>query len=112
MVKSIKSAMLIAVSLLLLVGCQAEEKFYKKIDNINQSVEQADWKQAQNRVKELKEMYKGGEWKLQLLGDETEYEGINVELEKLKEAVAAKDETQVKVGLGTIRGHLADIYSF
>ncbi|WP_188456908.1 DUF4363 family protein [Virgibacillus oceani] len=110
--KYVRTSILIVMISLLLVGCQGEKEFYKKIDDINQSVEQADWEQSKRKIKALKEMYKEGKWKLQLLGDEAEYEGINVEMEKLKEAADAKDKTQIKVGLGTIRGHLHDIYSF
>lgn len=102
----------IVINLLILGGCKAGEGFYKKIDEINHSVEQSDWKQTREGAEKLSNMYKDGKWKLQLLGDEAEYEGINVELEKLKEATNAKDKTQVKVSLGTIRAHLRDIYSF
>lgn len=102
----------IVISMSMLTGCQSEEGFYNKIEGINQLVDQADWKQTKESVKSLKKMYKDKRWTLQLLGDEAEYEGINVELEKLEESANAKDKTQVKVSLGTIRGRLYDIYSF
>lgn len=102
----------IAVGMLMLTGCKSEDAFNKKIQEINQTVEHADWRQAKESAKKLSHMYQEKKWKLQLLGDEAEYEGINVELEVLKESVQAKDKTQVKVSLGTIRGHLIDIYSF
>ncbi|WP_157724870.1 DUF4363 family protein [Virgibacillus phasianinus] len=100
------------ISLLVLGGCKSENVFYEKINDINESVSHSNWKQTKEGVKKLSNMYKEKEWKLQLLGDEAEYEGINVELEVLKESADAKDKTQVKVALGTIRGHLKDIFSF
>lgn len=102
----------IIVCMSMLVGCQSETGFYQKINSINQSVSQADWKQTKKGVKQLKKMYADKKWTLQMLGDEAEYEGINVQLEVLDESANAKDKTQVKVSLGTIRGHLLDIYSF
>ncbi|WP_179151990.1 DUF4363 family protein [Oceanobacillus senegalensis] len=109
--KSMKILILIVISVLL-VGCQGEETFNQTMDDIKQSVEQNEWKQAKHKIKTLAEIYTKEKWKLQLMGDEAEYEGISVELEKLKEAVDAKDKTQIKVGLGEIRGLLRGIYSF
>lgn len=114
MVKLTKFPLLIGIviSLFVLGGCQSEEGFYKKISDINQSVAHSDWNQTKAGVKKLSKMYEDKRWTLQLLGDEEEYEGINVALEILKESADAKDKTQVKVELGTIRGRLIDIYSF
>ncbi|GAA0593614.1 hypothetical protein GCM10009001_07230 [Virgibacillus siamensis] len=102
----------LAICMILITGCQSEQAFYQEIQEINDTVDQADWKQTKAGVKKLSKVYKKQKWKLQLLGDEAEYEGINVELQVLKQSVQAKDKTQVKVSLGTIRGHLLDIYSF
>ncbi|WP_245799369.1 DUF4363 family protein [Virgibacillus siamensis] len=102
----------LGVCMILLTGCQSEKAFFHEMQDINKTVEQKDWDQAKANVKKLSQLYKKEKWKLQLLGDEAEYEGINVELQVLKESVQAKDKTQTKVSLGTIRGHLKDIYSF
>lgn len=111
-IKSIPLLIGILLCMSMLVGCKSEEGFYNKISEINHYAENADWEQTKKGVKRLKNMSENKKWTLQLLGDEAEYEGINIALEILKESADAKDKTQVKVELGTIRGRLIDIYSF
>jgi hypothetical protein len=50
--------------------------------------------------------------KLQLLGDEEEYEEMSREIDKLEAAVQEKDKKQAKVSLATIQSILDEIYSW
>ncbi|HEX7064680.1 MAG TPA: DUF4363 family protein [Bacillales bacterium] len=90
---------------------QAGKAFFQQIDQIREYADQGNWQKANQAATNLQRLYQKKEWKLQLIGDEAEYEGVNQELDKLKAAIAAKDETQVKLELSTIGALLKSIYS-
>lgn len=75
------------------------------------SLNQEDWEQLKSQVNELNTLYEENKWKLQLLGDEGEYEGLNESINRLFAAINTEDLTQAKVELATIRSILEEIYS-
>jgi len=90
---------------------KAGEPFYKQISQINRLVQKGHWKAAEKETSALRKMYQKKKWKLQLIGDEGEYEGLDREMDRLSEAVSAKDKAQTKVELGAIRSLIRNIYS-
>lgn len=85
--------------------------FFQQIDQIKEYANQGKWDKANQAATSLQKLYHKKEWKLQLLGDEAEYEGVNRELDNLKGAIAAKDKTEVIMELSTIGALLKSIYS-
>lgn len=82
-----------------------------KIKEITHLINGDQWGQAMQETDVLRELYQKEKWKLQLLGDEMEYEQIDQELEKLPTAIHEQDGTQAKMILSTIRALLHNIYS-
>src|SRR5690606_37240650 len=83
----------------------------KKIDQIQELVYRKQWEPAAAEVRHLENLYHKSKWKLQLLGDETEYEGMERELSKLKSAVEIWDSAQAMLQLATLRSILQAIYT-
>lgn len=98
----------------LLVGCENNfggQAFYDQIKEIESRVEAEDWDDVVVKAEELKELYKQDKWKLQLLGDEDEYEGLYEAINKLITAGKGKDEANVRMELSGIHTRIEDIYS-
>lgn len=90
---------------------QAGKPFYEKISQIRKFAKKGDWKRARKETTALHKLYQKRKWKLQLIGDEGEYEGLDQEMSKLSEAISAKDQSQTQVELGAIRALIKNIYS-
>lgn len=90
---------------------QAGEAFHQVIQQINQMIEKENWQGALKKTSELRALYQKKQWKLQLLGDEGEYEGLNRELDQLYAAVKAKDKSESKVELAAVGSYIKSIYS-
>jgi hypothetical protein len=84
---------------------------FDKIDEINMSIRQLDWERVNEEADTLKVLYAKEKWKLQLLGDEREYEQVENEIFRFKEAAEEKDKSQSKIILSSIRTTLKNIYS-
>lgn len=91
---------------------KAGEALYQQINKVDRLVEKGQWEQAGKEAKTLQKIYSKKEWQIQLLGDESEYEGIDNELEKLKAAIQTKDVTESKMRLSAIAATLKAVYSF
>lgn len=91
---------------------QLGKDLFQKIHQINQSVEKKNWKEAEQQALSLEKTYNRKRWKLQFLGDEAEYEGVDVYIQKLKSAISSKDSSNVKIELAEIRATLQNIYTF
>lgn len=85
--------------------------FYKKINKIDQLIQKKKWKEAGNETRALRKLYKKKEWKIQLIGDEREYEGIGEGLDALHAAVKVKDKVQATNELANIHALLESVYS-
>lgn len=88
------------------------EIFFKQINKIENKLENPDWDEINLEANELKESYLKNKWKLQLIGDEDEYEGLYKSLNKLITATEEKDLINVRMELTDIRTYIEDIYSF
>ncbi|WP_047986029.1 DUF4363 family protein [Ornithinibacillus californiensis] len=100
--------------LLILTACNkpiAGEHFFNKIEDIEQVVKEEDWKSTDAYLNEFQSYYEKNIWKLQLLGDENEYEGLHESLERLIASINEQDTTQSLIELATIRAYLEEIYS-
>jgi hypothetical protein len=83
----------------------------KQADAIMELIERKQWDEAVEPTKKLKELYLKNKWKYQLLGDEEEFEHLNLEIDKLRVAVRTKDSTEAQIILATIQSILTDIYT-
>lgn len=87
------------------------EPLYDKMKEVSQLINDEKWDSAAKEAAALKALYRKEKWKLQFLGDETEYQQIYLELEKLLAAVDEQDRTQAKIILSNIRAIVHNIYS-
>ena len=110
----LKKGMLCILMMILITGCSAQTGKKELIENISkleQSLNSADLEYSKLQVKELKQTHGKNEWKLQLLGDEGEYERLNEAISRLIVAVEAEEITDAKLELATIRTIVEDIYT-
>ena len=84
----------------------------EQVEKIKASLKNPNWKEIQALTDELHSMYDKNEWKIQLLGDEDEYESLNESINHLLVAVEEKEVKDAKEELATIKTFLGDIYSF
>ncbi|RDW15931.1 DUF4363 family protein [Oceanobacillus chungangensis] len=111
-----KKGMLALISFIILSACSSlvgGDYFLEKITSIDQhfSQQETDWKKIKEECYELKRLYGKNEWKLQLLGDEGEYEDLKNSIAKLITAIEEKDRTQARIELSTVKSFIKDIYS-
>jgi hypothetical protein len=83
----------------------------KQADAILELIERNQWDEAVEPTMKLKELYQKNKWKYQLLGDEEEFEHLNLEIDKLRVAVRMKDSSEAQLILATIQSILTDIYT-
>ncbi|WP_176481868.1 DUF4363 family protein [Paucisalibacillus globulus] len=109
----------IFISLLILItffigGCTEPiggDYFFNKVEALEVAISQEDWQNANMLLEDLKKLYKKNDWKLQLLGDEAEYEGMNEAISRLSAAIVSLDSKPALLELATIRAYLEEIYS-
>ncbi|MDS9471173.1 DUF4363 family protein [Sporosarcina pasteurii] len=109
-----KKYTLIGILLLLLAGCSnitGHTYFNENISKIEEHLDYEDWGYLQKQAKDLKVLYDDQQWKLQLLGDEGEYEGLNISIHRLIKAIEHEDTTRATLELATIKVIINDIYS-
>jgi hypothetical protein len=92
-------------------GSKVDRPLIQKVTQIISYVEYDQWSLANQEVAKLRGMYKKEKWKLQLLGDEEEYEGLDREFDHLVSAAQDQDKTESKKSLVHIRAILKAIYS-
>lgn len=102
------------IIILLLSGCSdpvGGEVFFNHIDEMEQALDQQEWNMITQYVEDFKKIYKDEQWKLQLLGDEEEYEGLYRSINNLVAAVKEEDSVNLRMELATSRTILEQIYS-
>lgn len=95
-------------------GCSAQigkHDFNQHISKIEQSVKEEDMAALSAQIDQLLQIYDKNEWKLQLIGDEGEYERLHEAINRLITSRKVDDLTQLQLELSTIKTILADIYS-
>ncbi|MFC2949317.1 DUF4363 family protein [Virgibacillus sediminis] len=100
--------------LILMSGCAGVlggDIFFDQVDKLESSLEASDWKKIEKEADELRKLYKEHRWKIQLIGDEGEYEGLYEAVSKLIAAAKEEDSTETRVELANVHRLLEDIYS-
>lgn len=111
---SLKRALIFLCLLLLLTSCNKTlggDAFFKHINDIESELGERNWEELTIQANELKDMYKKDKWKLQLLGDEGEYETLDESINKLIAAVKEKDKINVRMELASIQTLFESIYT-
>lgn len=91
-------------------GAESNELLFQ-IEAIESSVENETWTLAEEQSKELVNVYDRQKWKLQLIGDEEEYEELIQNINMLKAVISERDATQSKMLISRIRSIVDTIYS-
>jgi len=110
----VQKAMLCIMLLLIVSGCSAQNgknEFKENINQLEQSLSNEDTLSLKVQVDKLLQVYKHNEWKLQLLGDEGEYERLHESIQRIIVAMEEEDYTEAKIELSTTKTILQDIYS-
>lgn len=100
--------------LLVISGCSAQNgknEFKENINRLEQSMSVNETESVKLQVEALLKVYKHNEWKLQLLGDEGEYERLHESIQRIIIAIEEEDFTEARLELSTTKTILADIYS-
>lgn len=100
--------------LIVLSGCSnisGKNEFFNKISSIEKALNNQDWEQLKSFGHELVQFHEKTEWKLQLMGDEDEYESLHESINRLIIAIEENDKTEAKLELVTIKTLVEDIYS-
>ena len=110
----IKKIIIFMLLFILLSGCAntiGGDIFFNHMDQLEQALDQLDWEKIKLQAKELKAIYEDNKWKLQLIGDEGEYERLNESIHKIIAAANEEDTTNVRMELATARTLITDIYT-
>lgn len=110
----LKKIVIYMLLLILLSGCaniSAGDLFFNHMDQLEEALDQPDWEQIKLQANELKVIYEDNKWKLQLLGDEGEYESLNETIQRIIAVVKEEDITNMRMELATARALVKDIYS-
>lgn len=110
----IKKSLLFLSLIIILSGCaqaSGKEPLLNHMDHLENALDNPKWEQITQQANELKKIYKDNKWKLQLLGDEGEYEGLNESINKIIAAAKEKDTTNIRLEMATARSLILDIYS-
>lgn len=105
---------IIVMFVIVLMGCgnmTGKTLFNEQIKMMETKFNEEDWTQLQSKADHLKKLYKEQQWKLQLLGDEGEYEDLNISINRLLIAIEEEDKTEAKLEMTTIQSLIDDIYS-
>lgn len=109
-----KRTIVLLSMLLFLTACTNQvggEVFFNHINELEKGLDQPDWTELSRQADELKKMYEEDKWKLQLLGDEGEYEELYKSINKLIATVREKDPLSTRIEVAIARSLLEDIYS-
>ena len=112
-----KKSILYLIILLVLSGFSVnnqinENGFKSNLEKMNIIVTQKKWKEANKTMQELTQIYHEEKWKLQLLGNEDEYNGIAKELKLLQTSIDVQDKKEAKYHLTIVKHKLNSIYLY
>ena len=109
-----KKCVIVFISTFFLIGCSnitGKESFFENIEAMEIAAQEENWSSLHTLSKDFDDLYKTQEWKVQLLGDESEYETLQESIAHLTIAIEAQDSLQTKLELSTIKTLLQFIYS-
>jgi len=104
----------IVILFFVLTGCSSHTghaDFDQNIHEIEQKLIAEDWDALKYQLNELMKAYKKNDWKIQLIGDEGEYERLHESINRLLTAVDAKEKNEARIELATLKTIVDDIYS-
>lgn len=104
----------IGLLVILLVACgniTGKTDFHDQIESMETEFHTEDWQALQTKAAHFKALYEDQQWKLQLLGDEGEYEDLNISIHRLLVAIEEENRTEAKLEIATIQTLIHDIYS-
>lgn len=100
--------------IILLSGCAITLDNGSLLDQVNQleqALDDPNWNEINEKTYQIKSIYEKNKWKIQLLGDEGEYEGLNEGINRVIAATKERDTTNVRLELATVKSLIKDIYS-
>ncbi|MFD1386477.1 DUF4363 family protein [Oceanobacillus oncorhynchi subsp. oncorhynchi] len=109
-----KQIIIFTLLFIVLSGCENQvggNYFFDHTDQLEQSLNEPKWDEITTQAEELKNIFKNHKWKIQLIGDEDEYEGLHESINNLIAAAKENDSTSTRLELATVRSFLEDIYS-
>lgn len=109
-----RKLIVIVVGFVILTGCghvTGNQDFKQEINHVEQYLLDEDWETLSVQAEHLQRVYKKHQWKVQLIGDEGEYERLHESINRLRAAVDAKEAKDARIELATIKSILEDIYS-
>lgn len=110
----IKRRWIFLLIILTFFGCSkytGKEALFTHVKTIENFIDNEDWDQLNQQVDQLNTLYEKNKWKLQLLGDEDEYESLTETIDRLIVAIDEQDKTQAKLELATVKSILKELYS-
>lgn len=110
----VRRALLCLLLLLVISGCSAqtgENEFQENIIRLEQAISDKDSVSVKLQVEGLLKVFQHNEWKLQMIGDEGEYERLNESIRRIIVAIEEEDFTEARIELSTTKTILRDIYS-
>lgn len=105
---------LLFIGLLLVSGCSSitgSRDFKQQLNIMEQHLLAQDWDKLNAQLDKLMSVYSKNEWKLQLLGDEGEYERLHESINRFITAVEVKGFDEARMELATLKTIVEDIYS-
>lgn len=97
-----------------ITGCSSvtgQRDFNQFMSNLEHHLHAEDWDALHNQMDDLMKIYAKNNWKLQLIGDEGEYERLHESINRFTTAVEAREIMDAKLELATIKTIIEDIYS-
>ncbi|WP_010281971.1 DUF4363 family protein [Bacillus timonensis] len=109
-----KYSLILGVCVFLVSGCSTEtiskKPIYQESSKLMELIDGAQWELADKEVMEIQKLFKKNKWKYMLLGDETEYSGLNQEISKLVASIEEKDTPEAKRNILMIQDYIKSIY--
>ena len=105
---------IVLVACLLLSGCAGvtgENDFNKALTRLEQLLVLEDWQQIKEQAGKIDTLYEKAKWKLQLLGDEDEYESLQESIAHLQTAARIQEKADCEKELTTIKTYIKQIYN-
>lgn len=109
-----RKSLLLIVALIMVSGCSAQngnKEFKDTVARLEQLISDNDVASLKREAEIINQTYNKNEWKIQLLGDEGEYEGLHESIGRFVAAIEIEDLETAKIELGAIKEFLKDIYS-
>ncbi|RLL43669.1 DUF4363 family protein [Oceanobacillus piezotolerans] len=109
-----KKGSFMVLLLFILVGCSnftGKDALLKEVAEAEHLVNDENWEEVSGKITTLNDLFYEHLWKIQLIGDEGEYERLHESISRLFISIEEKDKAEAKLELATIKALIQDIYS-